>query len=233
MRSTFAHVKDESPMVAEAVLLKSALLAHTLGAAPQTEASAPPQQADAAAHAIVWIVTVEPGRKAASHAAASLAAFPREDIHMRSTFAHVKDESPMVAEAVLLKSVLLAHTLGAAPQTESAPPQQSRAAAHANELMLVPDEETAAHVAASLAALPRQYFQVRSTFAHVKVVLPMVVLAALSKSAPLAQMVPVAWVPAASATTRRRILGIGRRACVAGTDSARDLTEKAGHSERF
>ena len=89
MKSTFAHVKDESPMVAEAVLLKSALLAHTLGAAPQTEASALPQQADAAAHAIVWIVTVEPGRKAASHAAASLAAFPREDIHMRSTFAHV------------------------------------------------------------------------------------------------------------------------------------------------
>ena len=128
---------------------------------------------------------------------------------MRSRFAHVEDESSMVAEAVLLKSALLAHTLGAAPQTESAPPQQSRAAAHANTLILAPDEETAAHVAASLAALPRQYFQVRSTFAQVKVELPMVVLAALSKSASLAHVVPVTWVPAASATTRRRILGMG------------------------
>ena len=76
-------------MVAEAVLLKSVLLAHILGAAPQAEESALPQQADAAAHAIVWIVTVEPGRKAASHAAASLAAFPRKDIHQGPRFAHV------------------------------------------------------------------------------------------------------------------------------------------------
>ena len=76
-------------MVTEAVLMKSALLAHILVAAPQTEA-APPQQAGAANHAIDLTAGASASdEEAASHAAASLAAFPRKDIHMRSTFAHV------------------------------------------------------------------------------------------------------------------------------------------------
>ena len=106
-------------------------------------------------------------------------------------------------EAVLTKSAFLAHTLGAAPQTASAPPQQAGAAIHVINLRLVPDESSAAHVAASLVALPRMNFQRRSTFAHVKVELT---LAALAKSASLAHI--VALVPAASATTRRRIFGM-------------------------
>jgi len=44
-------------MVSEAVLMKSALLAHILGATPQAEA-APPQQAGAANHMIVWSFVV-------------------------------------------------------------------------------------------------------------------------------------------------------------------------------
>jgi len=205
------HAIVSLPMVTVAALMKLAGLAHILGTAPQTEASALPQQADAAAHAAIFIAVEFTGT--ASHAAASLAAAPRCWPQYMLKDWHDIDESPMVTEAVLTKSALLAHTLGAAPQAESAPPQQAGATAHAIFwIVVVEPEETAAHFCASLAAsiasavLPPETLQSWPTLLHVKVESPVVALAALLKSASLAHI--VALVPAASATTRRRILGM-------------------------
>ena len=126
------HATVSPKMVAVAALTKLAGLAHILGAAPQTEASALPQQADAAAHAAVFIAVVPVEfTGTASHAAASLAAAPRCWPQYMLKDWHVIGVPPMVTEAVLTKSALLAHTLGAAPQAESAPPQQAGATAHA------------------------------------------------------------------------------------------------------
>ena len=110
---------------------------HVVGGAPQTESSAPPQQAAAAAHTFAL--------KGVSHAAASLAADPRCAIQRLFTVLHGVESSPMVAVAARLKVAGLAQRLGAAPQTEtSAPPQQAAAAYHTVDFTVTPvDEETA------------------------------------------------------------------------------------------
>ena len=110
------HAIVSPPMVTVAALTKLAGLAHILGAAPQTEASALPQQADAAAHAVVFTAVEFTGT--ASHAAASLAADPRCMAQPRFSWSHVKVSSPTVAVAVLTKVAGVVHMLGSAPQTE-------------------------------------------------------------------------------------------------------------------
>ena len=167
---------------------------HVVGGAPQTESSAPPQQAAAAAHTFAL--------KGVSHAAASLAVDPRCAIQRLFTVLHGVESSPMVAVAARLKVAGLAQRLGAAPQTEtSAPPQQAAAAYHTVDFTVTPvDEETASQAAASLAAAPRSERQKRAVSAHVKTPSPKV--PSLTKSASLAH--GVAWAPAANATTRTR-----------------------------
>ena len=161
---------------------------HAVGFEPQTEASAPPQQIGAVAHAVDLNGAVLPPITA-SHAAASLAADARCWAQARFTVSHVRELSPMVTVASLTKVALLAHTLGSVPQTETAPPQQAGAADHASVLSIIaiiPEPIFISHAAASLAAFGRCAFQKSSMFLHDNSSPPApVAVAVLTKSASL------------------------------------------------
>ena len=126
MSSTSAPTAAPIPMMAAMGTLLSDVFSpshaaresHVVRGAPQTESSAPPQQAAAAAHTNTLTVKLsEMKSETASHAAASASlaadlrcAAQKVFIGVHEVARDVKDEPPMVAVAVLLKVAGLAHT---------------------------------------------------------------------------------------------------------------------------
>ena len=114
------HAIDSSPRLTVAALLKVAGLAQTLGAAPQTESSAPPQQAVAAAHKVTLTGMAS---ETASHATASLAADARCGAQMKVLMtSHVKDSLPRMTVAANVESLayIVARVPAACPTTRQA-----------------------------------------------------------------------------------------------------------------